>query len=64
MTIEEIYINDEPVPMGEGPASLYESECKIHGRIHFIYGSNQGGHDGMDVCLKCCAEIQKHLEEK
>jgi hypothetical protein len=48
--------------MGEGPAAeLVDCNCQIHGKTKAIYGYNQGGHDSMSVCLKCCEEIIKTL---
>jgi len=62
-SIDEIYINDEPFEMGEGPANIYKDKCKIHGETFFIHGYNQGGYDGMAICLKCCAEILQYFQE-
>jgi hypothetical protein len=63
-SFDEIFINDVPVEMGEGKAELDSTICKIHGSQPALYGYNQGGHDGMCICLRCCKEIaEKFLED-
>jgi hypothetical protein len=57
----EIFIDGIPVEMGEGTAELTEVDCKIHGKQKGIYGYNQGGHDGVDICIQCCKEITAYL---
>jgi hypothetical protein len=58
---DEVFIDNEPVSMGEGVASLVDVICKKHGKTTGIYGYNQGGYDGMSICLKCCKEIINHI---
>jgi uncharacterized protein YwlG (UPF0340 family) len=47
--------------MGESRSDVGKGVCHIHGETIFISGENQGGYDGMSVCLKCCAELNKVL---
>lgn len=58
---KEIFIDGNPVEMGEGTAMLQTINCKIHGEQPALFGYNQGGHDGVDICLKCCQEIVKAI---
>jgi hypothetical protein len=60
---DEFFIENVPVDMGEGTAELIECHCEIHGKTKAISGYNQGGHDSMFVCLKCCKEIIAFLEK-
>lgn len=48
--------------MGEGVACFVDVFCEKHGESKGLYGYNQGGHDGMTICLKCCKEIIDFLE--
>ena len=61
-TDNEVYLNGKPFVMGDGTASAYLKFCEVHGgeRWH-ISGYNQGGNDGMDICLDCAAEIQYYF---
>ena len=54
-------INGIRVEMGEDGAELEKHCCTIHGLQYHIGGSNQGGQDGMSVCLKCCVLIYEEL---
>jgi hypothetical protein len=50
------HIND--VQMGDDFAQIYMSRCDRHGSEQpHLAGNNQGGYDGMDICLRCCHEI-------
>jgi hypothetical protein len=60
-SFNEFFINGSPVEMGEGPAELVTMKCPIHGEQEALYGYNQGGHDGVTLCLKCCREILSFL---
>jgi hypothetical protein len=61
---DEIFIDGLPVEMGEGTAELTEVNCKIHGRQKGIYGYNQGGHDGMSICVECCKAIIAYIKNE
>ena len=50
--------------MGEGTATIIKGTCPYHGQTNFLYGYNQGGHDSVTVCLKCCVEVEKFLKEE
>lgn len=59
----EVYANN--IVMGEGFAELYMDFCDRHNseQIH-LFGYNQGGYDGVAVCLKCCREISSLVSGK
>lgn len=52
-----ISMDQRTIQMGEGEADITSYQCEVHGLQPHIGGYNQGGHDGMGVCLKCCAAI-------
>lgn len=59
---DEVYFDDSPFEMGEGTASVYKSHCKKHLKDTWhISGYNQGGHDSVDLCLECAADIERYL---
>jgi len=48
--------------MGEGTATVYKAYCKRHMKDTWhISGYYQGGHDGVDICLDCAADIAHYL---
>lgn len=52
----EVYVND--VQMGDGFAEIYMARCDRHNSIQIhLGGYNQGGHDGMSICLSCAHEV-------
>lgn len=55
------FINGKAVLGGEGAVDIFKSLCNIHGETYFISGYNQGGHDSVSICLKCCSEIYNNL---
>jgi hypothetical protein len=60
----DLFLDNKPLDMGEGAGELTEGSCEHHGRTKFLYGYNQGGHDGVLVCLECCREIANKLLPK
>jgi hypothetical protein len=56
-TYPELYRDGEEFEFGEGPAEVETRTCEFHGKAPHISGYNQGGHDGMSICLLCCQEI-------
>lgn len=58
-----VEIDGKVVEMGESFAKVDFGSCKIHGDDSpRIGGVNQGGHDGMYVCLLCCRQILEEIE--
>jgi hypothetical protein len=59
---DEVYFDDSPFEMGEGTASVYRARCKRHMKDTWhISGYNQGGHDSVDICLDCAADIEHYF---
>jgi len=64
-TENEVYLSGKPFVMGEGTASTYKKFCSIHNEETWhISGYNQGGHDGMDICLDCAADIHYYFRHE
>ena len=62
---QHVEINGKVVEMGEDFAEVDVGTCDIHGdNSPRIGGFNQGGHDGMDVCLLCCGEILEAITSR
>lgn len=55
---DEVFRNGEPLQMGDGPACVSRSSmCSFHGKTAHLVGYNQGGHDRVELCLKCAREL-------
>lgn len=53
----EVFLDGKPMKMGEDAAIIQDIDCGIHGKNIGLFASNQGGHDGVEICLKCCEKV-------
>ena len=54
-------VDGRDVDMGDGYPQTWTDVCRIHGEQFHLAGLNEGGNEGMSVCLKCCALLYEKL---